>query len=210
MQLYTKDQILEKIAVLQAYSEAKDARTAALFTSLISAANTYYGDKSAVSAALEDVVKYMYNDISRRMTLYEHEFDAKLPTNFPVGYEDIRDCFANLEEVMTVSEATFYAAFVFGPDPVTGVTGPRSNSYIDSWTELLTSGVADDLANVKTLADWCCNSGGSSDVIDLVEDKGNEVFSLSREEIVNQIYIDANLAAVIDVFGLSTYVPSYL
>ena len=38
MQLYTKDQILEKIAVLQAYSEAKDARTAALFTPLISAA----------------------------------------------------------------------------------------------------------------------------------------------------------------------------
>ena len=210
MQLYTKDQILEKIATLQAYSEAKDARTAALFTPLISAANTYYGDKSAVSAALEDVVKYMYNDISRRTTVYEHQFDAQLPTNFPVGYDDIRDCFANLEEVMTVSEETFYAAFVFGPDPVTGVTGPRSNSYIDSWTALLTSGVTDDLANVKTLADWCCNSGGSADVIDLVEDKGDEVFSLSREEIVSQIYIDKNLLAVINVFGLSTYVPSYL
>lgn len=210
MQLYTKDQILEKIAVLQAYSEAKDARTAALFTPLISAANTYYGDKSAVSAALEDVVKYMYNDISRRTTVYEQQFDAKLPTNFPVGYDDIRDCFANLEEVMTVSEETFYAAFVFGPDPVTGVTGPQSNSYIDSWTALLTSGVTDDLANVKTLADWCCNSGGSADVIDLVEDKGDEVLSLSREEIVSQIYIDKNLLAVINVFRLSTYVPSYL
>lgn len=210
MQLYTKDQILEKIAVLQAYSEAKDARTAALFTPLISAANTYYGDKSVVGAALEDVVKYMYNDISRRTTVYEHQFDAQLPTNFPVGYEDIRDCFANLEEVMTASEETFYAAFVFGPDPVTGVTGPQSNSYIDSWTALLTSGVTDDQAKVKTLADWCCNSGGSADVIDLVEDKGNEVFSLSREEIVSQIYVDKNLLAVIDAFGLSTYVPSYL
>lgn len=210
MQLYTKDQILEKIASLQAYSAAKDARTTALFTPLISAANTYYGDKSAVGTALEDVVKYMYNDISRRTTVYEHQFDAQLPTNFPVGYEDIRACFANPEEVMTVSEETFYAAFVFGPDPVTGVTGPQSNSYIDSWTALLTSGVTDDLANVKTLADWCCNSGGSADVIDLVEDKGNEVFSLSREEIVSQIYIDKNLLAVIDVFRLSTYVPSYL
>lgn len=210
MQLYTKDQILEKIASLQAYSAAKDARTTALFTPLISAANTYYGDKSVVGAALEDVVKYMYNDISRRTTVYEHQFDAQLPTNFPVGYEDIRDCFANLEEVMTASEETFYAAFVFGPDPVTGVTGPQSNSYIDSWTALLTSGVTDDQAKVKTLADWCCNSGGSADVIDLVEDKGNEVFSLSREEIVSQIYVDKNLLAVIDAFGLSTYVPSYL
>ncbi len=210
MQLYKKDQILEKIAVLQAYSEAKDARTAALFTPLISAANTYYGDKSSVGAALEDVVKYMYNDISRRTTVYEHQFDAQFPTNFPVGYDDIRDCFANLEEVMMASEETFYAAFVFGPDPVTGVTGPQSNSYIDSWTALLTSGVTDDQEKVKTLADWCCNSGGSADVIDLVEDKGDEVFSLSREEIVSQIYIDKNLLAVIDVFRLSTYVPSYL
>lgn len=210
MQLYTKDRILEKIASLQAYSAAKDARTTALFTPLVSAVNAYYGDKSAVSAALEDVVKYMYNDISRRTTVYEHPFDAKLPTNFPVGYDDIRECFANLEEVMTVSDEAFYAAFVFGPDPVTGKTVPQSNSYIGSWTAFLTSAVTGDVAKVKILADWCCNSGGSSDVIDLAEDKGNEVFSLTREEIITQIYIDANLLAVIEVFGLSTYVPSYL
>ena len=207
----TKDEITAKIASLKAYSVAKNAKTGALFNPLESAADEYFsGNKSAVSSACEDVVKYMYNDISRRTTVYEHEYDTKLATDFPTGYDDITECFADLSGMLEVSNETFYAAFVFGPDPVTGVTGPLSNSYIDEWTEELEEAKTGDTEKVLALAEWCKNSGGSSDVIDLLEDKGEEISSLSREEIATKIYREKKLLDAIGILGLATYVPTFL
>ena len=208
----SRAEIAAKIASLKAYSISKNAKTGPLFAPLETAVETYYsGDKTAISAACEDVVKYMYNDISRRTTVYEHnEFDPQLPEDYPTGYDDITDCFADVSAMLSVSNATFYAAFVEGPDPVTGVTGPVSNSYIDAWTATFEASVSGDLVRVKTLAEWCKNSGGSSDLIDLLEDRGNTVEELSREEIADMIYKEKKLLNAIQVFGLSTYVPSYM
>ena len=207
----TRPEIVSKIAALKAYSVARNASTAAVIAPLEAAAADYFdGGSAAVSAACEDVVKYMYNDIARRTTIYEHYFDANLPTEYPTGYDDVTECFADFSGIMAVSNAAFYAAFVSATDPETGVSGIVSNTYVDTWVTMLTQAKTGDVAKLNTLAEWCKNSGGSSDVIDLLEDKGNEISSKSREEIAAIIYMDKKLLEVIYARGLSTYVPSYL
>ena len=206
-----KAEVTAKIAALKAYSVAQSSATGALFAPLEAALTAYFETGSpAISKACEDVVQYMYNDISRRTTIYEHEFETNMATDFPTGYEDVTECFADLAAILAVNDTTFYAAFVFGPDPVTGIVGPLSNSYLDTWTALLTEALTGDLARVKALATWCQNSGGSSDMIDLLEDRGNEIYSKTREEIANSIYIDRRMLEAINDRGLSTYVPTYL
>lgn len=207
----TKSEINAKIAALKAYSISHEAGTEALFTPLEEAVATYFdADKGAVSAACEDVVKYMYNDISRRTTVFEHEFDMKLPTNYPAGYNDMTECFADFSEIMQITNADFYAAFVEGVDEDTGIEGIQSNTYIDKWVEELEAAATDDVNKVQNLAEWCKNSGGSCDVINLLENKGNVVSQLTKDQIVNKIYVEKNLLNIIQLLGLSTYVPTSL
>lgn len=206
-----KADVTAKIAALKAYSVARSSATAALFVPLEEVLTAYFDTGTPeISKACEDVVQYMYNDISRRTTIYENEFEAHMATDFPTGYEDVTECFADISGILTVSNSAFYAAFVFGADPVTGVTGSLSNSYLDAWTTLLTEAQTGDLAKVKALAAWCQNSGGSSDMIDLLEDRGNEIYSMTREEVAHSIYVDRKMLDVITDRELSTYVPTYI
>ena len=207
----TEDQIIQKIAELKAYSMVQNAATGALFAPLEEAIAAYYASvRSDISAACEDVVKYMYNDIVRRTTIYEHFFDAALPTDFPAGYADLGDCFTDAGIILSTANNVFYAAFVYAPDPVTSISGPVSNSYINIWASLFTEAKTKDKARLDNLAEWCKNSGGSSDVIDLLEDKGEEISSKNREEIAAIIYLDKNLLEIINTLGLTTYIPSYM
>lgn len=207
----TKSEIIAKIAALKAYSKSQEPETEALFTPLEEAASAYFdGDKGAVSAALEDVIKYMYNDISRRTTIFEHNFDMHLATNYPAGYYDITECFADFSEIMQISNADFYAAFEEGIDEDTGEECIVSNSYIDKWVEDLEEAATEDVNKVQYLAEWCKNSGGSCDVINLLENKGEIIEQLTKDEIVNQIYIETNMLNTIQSLGLTTYIPTYL
>lgn len=56
-------------------------------------------------------------------------------------------------------------------------------------------------------AAWGQNSGGSSDML---EDRGNEISSMTREEIAHSIYIDRKMLGAITDRELGTYVPTYI
>lgn len=212
IRIIAKETVLRKFERLKAYSVAANNLTAALFAPVETVITSYFdGNTAGLSAALEDVVKYMYNDVSRRTTVHEFEYDMKLPNDFPVGYNDITECFYQFEELLTVSESSFFNAFVYAE----GATGegaaaiPQSNPYLDRWAAEITTAITGDLENVKALAEWCKNSGGCCDLVCLLENRGRTLESKSVKEIAAIIYYDKKLHEVITARQLEVYLPTY-
>lgn len=214
--MYDKTNVTAKIAALKVYSVEQDARTGALFSSLESAVQSYFNAMGGTAGALRDVVKYMYNDIFRRTTVYENTYPLDLPTNYPAGYNDVRTCFYDFTPIMTISDATFYAGFVFELQSTgTGGTGgsvvvPVSNTYLDTWTAAINAASTANPASVSALAEWCKNSEGDCDLVDLLEDRGIILEQKSREEITKIIYNTRGLLEVIQKLGINVYIPTLL
>lgn len=210
----SKESVLQKINALKEYSVAADAATGILFEPVFVAVEKYFnGDNAAMAQALEDVAKYMYNDIYRRTTTYQFEFDMGLSTNYPQGYNDIEQCFYQFTELLTVTEQQFFNAFVYGlppNDPMATEQIPLSNPYLDRWATEITAAIDGDLQNVQALAEWCKNSGGKSDLICLFENRGVVTKQLNVKDIAVIIYRDKRLLDVAAARALPVYIPSYL
>lgn len=209
--------VLQKLNVLKDYSVVADPATESLFAPVYSAVTSYFNSGgNGLAAALEDVVKYMYNDIARRVTKYEFEFDMHLASDFPAGYNDITECFYQFAELLTVEEGSFFNAFVYGvPEGATSEGGgavaevPLSNPYLTRWAAEITAAITGDLENVKALAEWCKNSGGCCDLVCLLENRGRITESKSVKEIAAIIYHDKKLNEVIAARQLQVYLPTY-
>ncbi len=216
--IINKADVMNKLDALKAYSVAAEPATAALFAPVYAAVNAYFNaDNSGLVAALEDVVKYMYNDISRRTTVYENNFDMHLATDYPQGYDDISKCFYQFSELLTVTDSSFFAAFIYGVPEGAGSEDdgaaeeiPLSNPYLDRWTAEITAAITGDLANVQALAEWCKNSGGCCDLVCLLENRGRTLSYKTVREIAEVIYNDRLLLAVASARNLKIYVPTYL
>ena len=216
MGIIKESEVIHKLDALKSYSVAADPATELLFEPVYEAVNAYFnGDDAQMVAALEDVVKYMYNDISRRTTVHENEFPMELSTSFPIGYEDVTECFYGFTELLTISESSFFDAFIYGVpegDAGEGMAAevPQSNSYLNQWTKEITAAITGDLQNVTDLAEWCKNSGGSCDLICLLENRGRALTQMTVKEKAKIIYVDKKLLEVIEQRNLNVYVPTYL
>lgn len=215
--MITKTQVLAKLDELKAYSIEQDAQTGPLFSSVYSAIDSYFNNQSdGLAQALTEVVQYMYNDLTRRSTIHEFEYEMKLPTNYPVGYNNVVDCFYKFASLLAMSNATFFNAFVYGvPEGAGDSEGggtevPISNPYLTTWATEITAAVNTDLQAVQTLADWCKNSGGNYDLICLLENQGRIVSQLKQKEKVRTIYLDRKVLEVITARNLRVYIPTYL
>lgn len=213
--MYTQAEVNSKITALKTYSAAQDPATADLFAPLETAVQAYFSVGVNLSGPLRDVVKYMYNDISRRTTVYETNWPDNLPTNYPDGYNDVRSCLYDFAELMAMDNATFFAAFVYETPVTLSNDGaaepvPVSNPYLDRWKANITDATTGDADKIATLAEWCKNSEGNCDLIDLLEDRGKVLSQKSREKIVADIYIDRGVLEIIQVRGIDVYIPTYL
>lgn len=213
--LIEKTDVVAKLDALKTYSKSQDAKNASTFDSLFapvySAVNAYFAaSNSGLSSSMNDVVQFMYFDIARRTTEYENKFNEALPTNFPVGYDDVTKCFYQFAELLNVSNATFFNAFVYGI-PLTGGTEPipQSNPYLTRWTTQINAAISEDLERVVALADWLNFAAGNSDMISLLEQRGKIVKFKTQREIANIIYNERHVLDVINKKHLSTYVPTY-
>lgn len=213
--LIQKTVVIQKLNELLSYSKGQDAKNAsaieALFSPVITAVNSYFDNSNpALGTALNDVVQYMYFDVDRRTTKYEHEFEQGLSNDFPIGYNDVTLCFYQFKTLLDVTASTFFSAFVYGI-PVDGSGTdeiPQSNSYLTNWETEIQNAISGDLANVKALAEWCKYSGGNADLVSLLEDRGQIVESKSQKEVSDLIYIERNVLAIVQSKNLGTYVPS--
>lgn len=216
--MITKAQVLAKLDELKAYSIEQDELTEPLFSPVYTAIDRYFSNQNAdLAQALTEVVQYMYNDLTRRSTIHEFEYEMKLPSNYPVGYNNVVDCFYKFASLLAMSNATFFNAFVYGvPEGAGDSEGgggtevPISNPYLTTWATEITAAVNTDLQAVQTLADWCKNSGGNSDLICLLENQGRIVSQLKQKEKARTIYIDRKVLEVITARNLNVYIPTYL
>ena len=211
--MYTQAEINAKITALKTYSVAQDPATADLFTPLETAVQKYFAAGTNLSGPLRDVVKYMYNDIARRTTVYETDWPDNLPTDYPDGYNDVRSCLYDFTGLMTVDNATFFAAFVYETPTAAGGAAepvPVSNDYLTEWTADITAATTGDAGKISALAEWCKNSEGNCDLIDLLEDRGKVLEQKSRKEIATDIYISRGVLEIISARGLDVYIPTYL
>lgn len=174
--MYGKTEIATKLAELKAYSITEEPLTESLFPPIESAVQAYFNTVLGSAGSFRDVVKYMYNDIFRRTAVYENEFPLNLPTNYPTGYDDLRTCFYDFAALMNIDKETFYGGFVF--EAQSAETGgasavvPVRNTYLDAWTVAVTNAARADPASVAAIAEWCKNSEGDCDLVDLLEDRG--------------------------------------
>ena len=216
MGIIKESEVLHKLDALKSYSVAVDSATESLFEPVYEAVDAYFnGDDAQMVTALEDVVKYMYNDISRRTTVYENEFPMELPKSFPIGYEDVTECFYGFDQLLTITESSFFNGFIYGlPEGDTGdgmaAEVPLSNSYLEQWEKEITDAITGDLQNVTNLAEWCKNSGGSCDLICLLENRGRVLTQMTVKEKAEMIYVDKKLLEVIEQKELNVYIPTCL
>ena len=216
--MITKTQVLAKLDELKTYSIEQDAQTEPLFSPVYSAIYSYFDNQSdGLAQALTEVVQYMYNDLTRRSTIHEFEYEMELPSNYPVGYNNVVDCFYKFASLLEMSDTTLFEAFVYGVPEGTGDSEggggtevPISNPYLTAWTAEITAAVNTDLQAVQTLADWCKNSGGNYDLICLLENQGRIVSQLKQKEKARTIYLDRKVLEVITARNLSVYIPTYL
>ena len=216
--MITKTQVLAKLDELKTYSIEQDAQTEPLFSPVYSAIYSYFDNQSdGLAQALTEVVQYMYNDLTRRSTIHEFEYEMELPSNYPVGYNNVVDCFYKFASLLEMSDTTLFEAFVYGVPEGTGDSEggggtevPISNPYLTAWTTEITAAVNTDLQAVQTLADWCKNSGGNYDLICLLENQGRIVSQLKQKEKARTIYLDRKVLEVITARNLSVYIPTYL
>lgn len=216
--MITKTQVLARLDELKAYSIEQDELTGPLFSSVYTAIYSYFDNQSDdLAQALTEVIQYMCNDITRRSTVHEFEYEMKLPTNYPVGYNNVVDCFYKFDSLLAISNATLFNAFVYGvPEGAGdsegggGMEVPISNPYLTTWATEITAAVNTDLQAVQTLADWCKNSGGNCDLICLLENQGRIVSQLKQKEKARTIYLDRKVLEVITARNLSVYIPTYL
>ena len=213
----TKAIVTSKLAELKAYCIAEDSRTSSFFTPVETAIDTYFSTATNLNTLLAEVVQFMYFDISRRTTKYENEFPLGLRTDFPAGYYDISECFFQFPELLNMSGADLYAAFVYGmPEAAEGETAdggesqevPLSNPYLTAWATDIPTEADQDVQRVTALDEWCQDCG-NADLVSLLEEQGKVTEKLGVQEIAGIIYNDRNMLAVINARGLSVYVPSY-
>lgn len=198
-------EVISKLDSLKEYSALKNTTTGTLFDPVYAEVYSYFSTNQSLKAPLTDCIKYMYNDIWRRNTVYEHDYPLSLPTNYPVGYDDIEKCFYSFSELINITNELFYNAFVFSVPAGTVL----SNSYLTSWTTEINAAKTGDVSNVSALAEWCKNSEGDSDIISLVEERGTIKSTLTMRQISEEIYINRHMKNVIEFKNAGTYIPSY-
>lgn len=209
--MLNKTDVTNKIASLKAYSVSQNTTTEPLFMPLEAAVSTYFSSTVNIDKEVTDIIKYIYNDIWRRNTTYTNTYPLNLPTNYPKGYNDVRDCFYQFSELLSIDNATFYSAFVFSTEGTgtAAVETATSNSKLDSWTTEILAARATEKATLKALAEWCKNSEGSSDLVSLLEERGTITSELQMRQIAEIIYKDKGVLEIINTLNLNVYIPSY-
>lgn len=219
--MITKSQAIAKLDALKAYSIAQNSQYSSQYTSLMqpvyTLVNTYFDTApDGMKKALDEYVFQTYCDIYARNVIYSDPIkDIALPTDFPTGYDDIRQCFYRFTSLMGVTNAQFYGAWVMGtPEGGTGGVTPTpepvSNTYLDTWTTELTSAPQDDVSAINKVVEWCKNAADGVIVPNLLEDQGDVVSYKEQQEIAQIIYMDHGLMEVIQSRGYNVYIPTYL
>lgn len=207
--MHSKEQIINRIDNFKSYAEIESTIMTAnwdtVLQPLYNAVDNYFKDNN-YSEDVNFLIQNMYVDILRRCTKYENDnqFDFKLSTDYPLGYDDISVCFYDFSEIMNTSNKTILNSYV-----IDITTMSATSTLVDGWITSITTANETDKANLNTLSEWCKNSGSGCDLVNLLENRGQLVEIKGTKEIATIIYHDRKLLDVIKQFNLTSYIPTY-
>jgi hypothetical protein len=219
--MIAKQQIIEKINTLSAYCTANGepgGGYADFIATLNSAITQYF---SSVPSELSDSIRLLifniYNDIMLRNTTYEKPIGPAIPTNFPPGYNDLGSLFDGdgaLSAILSMDNATFLNGFPVetSTDETTGASSTvvLINPIITTWITKLSTAHAAEFDKVEAIRSFCQSCSFGQDLIGLTEDRGKSTTSVTKEDILTDIYVTKKYKDVITSLGLDVWIPTYL
>lgn len=220
--MLTQVEVIAKFDELKAYSIAQKPQFEQYYASLMQpvydAVNTYFSIiPEGMIEALENYVFQTYCDIHSRSIQYEFPVEgAQFPTDYPMGYNDIRECFYKFDWVNEITPQAFFNVWVEGvpTDPETqlptGELQPLSNPYLTQWENDINTAHAKEVEAVVSVNTWCETNAGSLNLIHLLEDQGRILNSKGTKEVANTIYNEHGLMDVLNTRGYNVYIPTYL
>lgn len=211
--MYTQSEVINKLNSLVQYSCDMDAENASIYQSLmsplISEVTKYFtADRSEFKIPLNTLQLSFYNDIIKRQTKYSKDVDFNMGTNYPLGYDDIRNLFYTFP-CMDVSNETFHQAWVEELDEATALPIITHNTLIDIWTLSLSTAKQDELANINALNDWLEKASSDAGMVMLWEDLGVVEQQPNTKEIANIVFEYKHLKECIEKLNLPMYKPTY-
>lgn len=234
--MFTKETVLGHFNVLkdyavQKYSEIDEPNKEeyevssfkSYLDSLEGAINNYFS--TDLGTILNEVPNSFYTGFITKGTVCENDykFNFGYPSeeSAPKGYRDLREVLYDFSGFMTITPSDFWDYFVFEeiipappadessgeistPEPIYTCV---SSEEVEKLTSEFSSAGAKEISAYETLKAYLDNLGNYMK-INMYEDRGNVITSLSKQEISDKIYRERGLLEIIQVRGLSTYVPS--
>ena len=209
----SKNDVLNKLNALLAYSVGVDAENAdkytALMQPLITAVNEYFNnDRANFKVPLNNLELGLYNDILKRNTVTT-KINLPMAEDFPEAYSDLRKLFYTFP-CMSVSNETFHAAWVTGVDEVTQLPIITNNTLIDAWVSDLSTAINDELNNINSIYKWLENAASDAGMVMLWEDVGEITSQPDTAQIANDVFITKHFKECITTLNLTAYKPTYI
>lgn len=212
-----KENILKEIARLRAASPAEGQEA---FAPILEAVEGFFTpdtelEQEVGACAFQVAFNYEY-----RNTIYKNQ--ENMPTfseDFPPGYEDVRELFAGggvWEEIAAMPEDVFAAAFILPAaggnvsDSDTSGTGAATNPYLDDWAARIAAERAAVVTGLKAINDFCEAAATNNGLAVYFEEHGGIVSAPTRRETAKRVYIAGGYLEVIQTYGLTVHIPSYV
>jgi hypothetical protein len=206
------------------------------YTSMINSAynavNTYFNTHNPeFDSVLKLVVFNMYCHTWDINAMYDDDLERGINKNIPMYYNDLREIYYKFP-ILSLSEEEFFNSWIYGEEPSEGEeTGikkpiiPLSNPHLTTLRTDLNGTVTvnpdgtetannDDaqsleLSRLKGLLNWLENTSDLS-LVELLEESGTLIKSLSTQEIGTIIYRDRGVKEIITNKGYNIYIPTYM
>lgn len=203
------------------------------YTSMIegvhSAVNSYFDTHNPeFDSTLKLIIFNMYCHTWDVNAEYDDNLEREINTNIPIYYNDLREIYYKFP-IVSLSEEEFFDAWVYGEEPSeddgTGAPKPiipLSNPYLTTLrTDLVGTQPASgqvtepddaqslELGRLKTLLNWL-ESASDLSLVELLEESGLLVKTLSTKEIGTIIYRDRGVKEIITNKGYNVYIPTYM
>lgn len=211
-----KSDILSKLAALKEFSTANGDGMghAALFADLEAAIETYFVADNELQKKTMYTVHQLAMDIMTRRTIYERqELLAPMPSNYPGGYNDIRESFTSggaFTEIKTCIEAEFLAAFIYEVTAPGELKIAKSNLFLDKWTAAVSRARASEKAALQAVSDFCEVGSFNAGLQVLFETLGGIVESINKDDLAKEIYDTRGYKELINIFGMDIHIPTVL
>lgn len=212
----TKAEIMSRINELQAVSPSGAGD---LFAELRESVESFFTSSAGMSDLVAEVIHHLSMDIFERKTKYEHqELVPPFPSdNFPRGYNDVTELFNGggvWDEIFAVDLRTFPDTFIEeaggGGDEGGSGESVLKNPIMEDWISRLPASKSTAIASLQTLGDFCSGCGLNYGIAQLFEDLGNRTGSPERVELADRVFITGGFKEIIEAYGLTTLIPSYL